>query len=228
MTVFLPTPLSSRRCGSNISFHEFVNYVAAHEAVYHNSHWQPIHLQCSPCLYRPHFIGKLETFARDVRVLLSRLNASWIMDEEYQSQHVHSEVRQLITYNYDIVNRDSYKNCTNSTIDLPRRLWAAFQYSGYISTQSKYPFEPGQPISKKSLKMAAKAAVEDGKGKTKADWRQQREAAMLDAYEAVSTETLVKLRDTYWMDFVLYDYDPEPPTLFRGRKYRHRTFRGDK
>nr|KAG5695906.1 hypothetical protein BaRGS_017344 [Batillaria attramentaria] len=135
---------ASTRCARDVSFKEFVDFVVTSNPANLNPHWKPVQLQCSPCLYRPHVIGKMETFSQDVRFVLDKLDMTWMMDNYTHDAHVHGEMDMLIDYNFHMLGADFFKACTNAT-DLARRLWKTFQYNGYLPIES--PFPEGQALS---------------------------------------------------------------------------------
>ena len=55
------------KCGHDVTFAEFVDYVTSVPASKLNDHYGPYHLLCSPCLFLPHVIGKMETFDQDAK-----------------------------------------------------------------------------------------------------------------------------------------------------------------
>ncbi|KAL8599476.1 hypothetical protein ACOMHN_065275 [Nucella lapillus] len=54
------------QCPSDITFAEFLQYVVVSD----NAHWRPVHGVCNPCLYQPHYLGKMETFGRDTSYII--------------------------------------------------------------------------------------------------------------------------------------------------------------
>ncbi|XP_070179068.1 carbohydrate sulfotransferase 8-like [Littorina saxatilis] len=209
--------MKNKVCANNISFAEFADFVAASDPWKMNSHWKPVFLQCSPCLYRPHLIGKLETFSRDAREVLAVMNASWILDSFDPKQRVKDEVRNLISFNYYVSKvRDADYNCT-STAKLAQRLWKTFQINGYLDDDLPFPPFQGEEVEETELMTSVDRALSTTLVKSRKERKEQRERAMVRAYRTVSKATLYKLQDIYWNDFVMYGYDPEPGCLFDER-----------
>lgn len=71
-------------CHSNISFVDFLQFVTSDYFFKHpedlDEHWAPIHELCDPCIFRPHFIGKMETFEEDSNSVLAKTNLSWVKE----------------------------------------------------------------------------------------------------------------------------------------------------
>ena len=42
------------------------------------------------------------------------------------------------------------------------------------------------------------------------------------AYSTVPTKILTHIRDIFWLDFLYFDYDPEPDIIFADRKFEKR------
>ncbi|GFS10584.1 carbohydrate sulfotransferase [Elysia marginata] len=51
---------SHQSCPTDVTFSEFLQYALVKQ----DSHWSPIHKTCDPCLFKPHIVGKVETFDR--------------------------------------------------------------------------------------------------------------------------------------------------------------------
>lgn len=206
------------KCARDISFKEFVEFVSTRQSgAVLNEHWKPIQYQCSPCLYHPHVIGKIETFSQDSRYVLQLMNSSWILDSYDHEHHIYQEMSMLITYNFHVLKSSHYTNCTNAT-DLSRRLWKTFQINGYLPMETDFP-DPGPAgINASRFQTLAFEAYRTRPSKSPAEWREQRVKAMQDAFKDISTETLQKIKNIYKIDFELFGYDPEPAFIFAGRK----------
>ncbi|KAK7507870.1 hypothetical protein BaRGS_00000835, partial [Batillaria attramentaria] len=200
-------------CAGDISFIEFLDYVVSNQPTRLNEHWKPIQYLCSPCMYRPHVIGKMETFSQDVRYVLKRLNMSWIMDNYDHEAHVHGEMDMLIDYNYQVLNSKFYSNCSNTT-DLAKRLWRTFQINGYLPSEMAFPQPNAAKMNASQFKALAHEAYRNRPTKSPKEWKHQREQAMVDAYKGISRTTLEKLKKLYKYDFEIFDYDPAPSRLF--------------
>lgn len=201
------------RCAADISFAEFVNYVATREPARLNEHWKPIQYMCSPCIYRPHVIGKMETFSKDVRYVLDKLNMTWMLDNYDHEAHAYGEMDMLIDYNYQVLSSKFYTNCSNTT-DLAQRLWHTFQINGYLPSEMPFPELRAANVNASHFKHLAHEAYRNRPTKSPIEWRNQREQAMVDAYKEITKDTLEKLQAIYQYDFEIFDYDPAPDSLF--------------
>ncbi|CAL1543509.1 unnamed protein product, partial [Lymnaea stagnalis] len=101
---------------------------------------------CDPCLFRPHVIGKLETFTRDSRIILDAVNLTWVLNppgrqstnltEEQgveASDRSLQEISMLTAYNLEtwLLRGRTIQACFPKN-ELYQRLWKAFQYNGHL------------------------------------------------------------------------------------------------
>ncbi|XP_025107342.1 carbohydrate sulfotransferase 11-like isoform X4 [Pomacea canaliculata] len=208
------TPIN--KCAHDISFREFAEFVVSMQPAQLNEHWKPIQHLCSPCIYRPHVVGKMETFAQDSGFLLEHMNLSWVLASYEHEKHVYDEMDMLIDYNFQLLNHNFYKNCTNAT-DIADRLWRTFQINGYLPEEIAFPQDKAVKLNATAFKGMVHEAFRHRPKKSPAEWRQQREGAMVAAFKQLSTDTLEKLHNLYASDFELFGYDPRPDSLFKDR-----------
>ncbi|CAL1543508.1 unnamed protein product, partial [Lymnaea stagnalis] len=79
--VALNLPREAVACPKNITFPLFLKYITLPgDPMALNQHWAPYKHLCDPCLFRPHVIGKLETFTRDSRAILDAVNLTWVLN----------------------------------------------------------------------------------------------------------------------------------------------------
>ena len=219
----------SQHCSNDVTFAEFLDYVGSAERPSElNEHYRPYHFLCSPCLFRPHVIGKMETFAEDSRNVLRQLNVSWAgkkvilegREEENKTTHARDlhEMVNLINDNfYEIRSSTFFKGCINNT-GLARRLWRTFQINGYLPRDVSAPLRPGQEVTRKQFQHLVFAAYGTRKVTSKQFWRDQKTRAFAEAYREVPDAVLEKVRTVFSMDFKLFDYDPYPELLYSYRK----------
>lgn len=208
---------TAKQCAGDITFNEFVEFVVSRDPRTLNEHWKPIQFLCSPCLYRPHILGKMETFAQDSRYLLEYMNMSWVLDNYDHEKHVYEEVDMLIDYNFQLLNGKFYRNCTNST-DIAQRLWRTFQINGYLPNEMSFPAPASSEINVTHFKDLVHEAFKKRPSKSRAEWRQQREQAMADAFRQLPRPVLEKLADLYRHDFQMFEYDARPALLFGDKR----------
>ena len=210
-------PEQSKRnlCANDVSFNEFLDYIVGNKSPkFLNHHWKPIYLQCSPCVFHPHVIGKLDTFASDAKYILEKLNFSWILQNYSHEHHVYQEMEMLINYNWHVLQQKHYHTCSGG-LDLAKRLWKAFQINGYLPMESDLMEHISDTdINASMFRTLAFNAYKNRSWKQPSEWKAQRERTMIDAFRDVPCETLSKLRVLYSADFELFGYDPVPDYLF--------------
>ena len=201
----LPPPTDREiKCGVNVTFLEFINF----SFIVPEPHWTPITDFCDPCIFKPHVIGKMETFAEDARALLSSSNLSWILNNIDNLKHARNEVDMLTNYNFEIFRLKTDKSFVNECISLSAlgdRLWRVFQHNGYISNQYKYA--PPVPFSVNALKTIALSAVtKTFKEVSMEQLTHQKKTALLNAYKMLPIETIKHIAEKYHRDFITFGY----------------------
>lgn len=211
---------TSARCFSDITFVEFLDYITSIPAKKINDHYRPYQYVCSPCVLRPHVIGKMETFTRDTKYILGRLNMSWLGDELFVSdKHAKHEISMLIDDVFHEFKYPFYQNCTNST-DLAIRLWKAFQINGYLPNSIEFPWAKNRLVKQSDLKNLALRMFEQRQPSSKRYWTAQKEQALIEAYSKVPDVLMERVRKMYDVDFTMFQYDPYPDILYRKRPHK--------
>ena len=181
-----------------------------------NLHWRPIHYLCSPCLYQPHVIGKIESFSSDAAYILKRLDMSWIMEDYEHKKHVMQEMLMLIRYNWRVMH-GHVKGCIGE-YELAMRMWKTFQINGYIPENTSFPFLNENRVTEKQFSDAVLDTFRNSSMKYTSESRLQRQRFFVDAFKDISLDGLKKVRQKYSLDFELFDYEPEPDYLFKDRR----------
>ena len=70
-----PDGTASTSCGEDVTFPEYVK-LATTTLARTNAHVMPIYRMCSPCYVNYTVIGHMETFDKDVRLLLPKINVT--------------------------------------------------------------------------------------------------------------------------------------------------------
>ncbi|XP_071090737.1 carbohydrate sulfotransferase 11-like [Haliotis cracherodii] len=207
--------IEARKCGSDVSFSEFLQYVVSLLPENMNEHWQPIQYRCDPCRFKPNIIGKQETFGDDSRYILQGIGEEWITNEFDQHAQVEEELSMLIDYNFLICAKlRFYWNCTSS-VDIARRLWKVFQLNGYlpieetvesILTRMSQNFFNGDMFKRYVLEVYRQTPAEERRA-----WKQQRKEAIIGAYKTVPLKLIKSITKLFSNDFELFGYDTAPP-----------------
>ncbi|KAK7485353.1 hypothetical protein BaRGS_00023452 [Batillaria attramentaria] len=208
---------SQWRCGNDVTFVEFLDFVTNTPVSKMNDHYMPYQQLCSPCLFRPHVIGKMETFRQDTRYILKQMNLSWLSQELSDSDtHSRHEMHMLIDDAYHEIRYKFFHNCTNTT-HIASRLWTVFQINGYLPKSVRFPWAGRGHVDSRALKKLVIETYENRQPKNKFLYAAQKEQAMVDAYSAVPDSVMQKLRELYELDFKMFDYDPMLEILYRKR-----------
>ncbi|CAL1543511.1 unnamed protein product [Lymnaea stagnalis] len=222
-----------KACPKNISFEQFLTYFTSDTFLENpgtlNDHWAPYKYVCDPCLFRPHVLGKMETFARDSRAILEAANLTWVLSAQTNTSRDETsahpvddrslrEMSMLIEYNYDtwLVYETHFNGCF-PVGELYQRLWRAFQYNGHLPPDVKIPkcFLQRRDFTPR--------AFFDVCTDTYTKWRRlaerkvyvdQKKAALVQGYMSVSTPVLKKVQKMFQLDFDMFGYDKTPPELF--------------
>ena len=128
-----------KQCGNDVSFQEFIMFVILKVARGENlnEHSQPIYKLCSPCHSRFEVLGKSETFEKDSEYIFNTFGLREVSNKVSYTLNVEEKIKMLIKYNFDL--QSSIKAiCYNQTL-VGQKLWTAFQFNGYISTENSIP-----------------------------------------------------------------------------------------
>ena len=76
-TTNITVGVSDKNCQNHVEFEDFIKYISGEHLKSRktpNPHWRTYFNACSPCLVQYDFIGKLETFATDLKTFLQFTN----------------------------------------------------------------------------------------------------------------------------------------------------------
>ena len=223
---------ASIECGHDVTFREFVLYNFRHvngtwPGVVLNEHFKPIVYNCNPCKHEFDVVGKAETFTSDTELLFASSGLLRTIPVNKQADHVMTEVKDLVEYNLDIMNKLSIhgniaKKCLSFGI-IAERLWTVFQYNGYLGSEVTIPeqfIRDDRKATKKKITKFARQLVDvisqaraNTDRKTLATWKKQRVESMRKAYISLSDIELRAFQKTYATDFTLFQYDKVPSWL---------------
>ncbi|RUS73470.1 hypothetical protein EGW08_018768, partial [Elysia chlorotica] len=197
-----------------ISFEEFLIYVSTTgktNPLVLNDHFQPIHIGCNPCRFKPNFVGHVETLNQEKNFILDKLghtpNTNEIEDHE---DHILHEITEISKFQFQqlSISSSSSKFCATMK-NIQERIIVAFVLNGYLPLDLLDTFSPWLPISKDTFISKLVKVFKDS-NRTAEDTRQQRETLRKEAYKKVPFQTLLSLQDIFKDDFLLFGYDPQP------------------
>ncbi|ESP00559.1 hypothetical protein LOTGIDRAFT_75769, partial [Lottia gigantea] len=64
----------SLKCGHDLSFQEFLDFLLTEkdDPTKIDGHFRPTQFYCSPCIFKPHFVAKQESFKKDSEYILGK------------------------------------------------------------------------------------------------------------------------------------------------------------
>ncbi|KAK6165983.1 hypothetical protein SNE40_022781 [Patella caerulea] len=199
--------LKRRRCPTGITFRGFLDYIVASRPSILQEHWAPYRFICDVCTFRPHIIGKMETFMQDNEYILEKVGLSWIMDDITSHNHVEEELKMLTDYNFKFIEKKLISpSCLNNS-HLSNRLWTTFQMNGYIRSTSVVNFRNNSYWSRETFKQEVLNHYRKDKP-TPQEIKKIRAENLRQVYSGISNSVLIKLREIYKEDFEMFGYDP--------------------
>ena len=207
-------------CKSAPTFLQFLNYIIENTIERHNLnvHWIPIYSLCNPCLTKNLMIIKHESFLTDVDYLLIYLDASTKAKEKVQEamKAVGAKVAVpgLIESQWIVADKeDRTKQCLKK-YEILELLWRSFQSQGFIRSNSQFPNRTFKSFENITLEISIKLFMEEieRNGPTLEESLAQRQKYLVDAYKDIPIDVLNKIKAIYRNDFLLFDYDFDPPT----------------
>ncbi|KAL4229818.1 Carbohydrate sulfotransferase 14 [Mactra antiquata] len=200
------------KCGHDVTFSEFIEYVLniGHDFKYldQDKHWLPASDICDPCVFKPHVIGKQESFKDDLIQTLKLVHLDDLIENLTSVDSTEFEIKEEIDYN--IWRYPSFNQCITKC-ELGERIWRAFQYNGYLPLELNFPMETCAE-STKSVETFYKLVSDIRKeyNMTSEIKKVNRRKKITEAYQQISDENMEKLKRLYQMDFEMFGYEANP------------------
>lgn len=112
---YSPTQNSS----AEVKFEEFIRYlIDTKRRIQMNEHWEKIAELCYPCQISYDFIGKLESFSKDARYILTKnsLSEKVKIPSRSESRYGNYETNSLLAQYYSLLPRDMLKKLYSTYI----------------------------------------------------------------------------------------------------------------
>ncbi|XP_076454447.1 uncharacterized protein LOC143289333 [Babylonia areolata] len=203
----------SLRCGHDVTFAEVLAYAVArlHRG---DLHFQPMWQLCKPCAYSYHFIGKMETFSKDLNLLAHTLNLSvvpYFRSTEFRTDYVRDAIEDSIKSPFSWLRE--IQPCM-SKYEAGLRIWRKLQIRGLISRRLRFPYtgmDFTHVTAEELIDVALKAHSES---RDKEELKQQKHEALVEAFRSVDRETLMEVERIWQDDFAMFGYLSHPEEIF--------------
>ncbi|XP_052068690.1 carbohydrate sulfotransferase 9-like [Mytilus californianus] len=205
-------------CGHDVSFKEFVEYI-----IHSNNnpksrrdvHFIPAHQLCLPCYIQYDFIGKIESFEKDVLFILEKLNLTQYLPvlRNFKNQSVFDALYD-VSHTFIEFRKEASK-CLSYEESL-KRTWRKLQLRGIIADEINlpFPYKESENITEEKLLLTF---INANKQSQTFDLRSQKRKYLIDAFSTLSLQTLDKLADVFMIDFKIFDYNIYPSFIFQNK-----------
>lgn len=204
---------------ANVTFREFLTYVVEKGQTNPQNldpHMRPIHYVCNPCVYQPHFIGRVESLTDEKEPILRRLGLQELDDVQDFKHHVINEIDMITEFEYKLwAGPHPFKSCMDE-IQLEKRIIKVFILNGYLLENVEEKLPPLPLGHKRISSMLSEAFVSTSRNIQEISL--QRELLRTEAYKTVPRNILERLRDLYKYDFILFGYDNMPASIFQNEE----------
>ncbi|XP_048251039.1 uncharacterized protein LOC124152609 isoform X2 [Haliotis rufescens] len=210
-----PSP-QSLRCGHDVTFPEFVQYVVDTEArndPHRDAHFTPTYDQCKPCQIPYNIIGKMETFKDDTAFILNALGYN-VSTNSLRLWSLKAEEDAVIDSTLSPFGwKKKIQKCM-SFHEAAKRIWHKMQIRGIVRKDYAMPF------TVRSLKTTSSRQFIEAmlKGRRSPDvhgfLKSQKQEVLQRAYQLVPRDDLERIRKFFKPDFELFGYDMYPKHIF--------------
>ena len=198
----------SRVCGHDVSFHEFITAVLAEKL--NDGHWCPIYRLCRLSDIKYTYVGKMETFVQDTKLILEKIDTRNTIKEFSSLGTVDDVISINIDRAFGIYQNGIFRKVNCSFIGIRYaliRVWKVLQLKAIIDYHLPCPFQniPEDKLTRHLVMDRIKKAMDVSFA------NESREAAkkhvLLSAYASLPDEHLFRLREKFKPDFLLFGYN---------------------
>ncbi|GFN81227.1 carbohydrate sulfotransferase [Plakobranchus ocellatus] len=206
------------KCGSTVTFKEFLEYVADEELDnlrinQRDPHFTPAYDQCKVCALNYTLIGKMESFREDVYAIMHQIGLDVSQDQivEWSSGVVRDAIMDSVESPFEWKIKVS--GCISWYNSL-RRVWRKLQTRGIIPLEEKFPWTEEEIERSITAEDFISKAHLTHLAADKASLKKQKKEVLAMAYSSVDKETIRKVLEAFGPDFDLFQYDKHPDFLF--------------
>ncbi|GFN95960.1 carbohydrate sulfotransferase [Plakobranchus ocellatus] len=200
-------------CGEDVTFPEFVKFVTASLASF-NAHVMPIYKMCSPCYVNYTVVGHMETFARDVKLLLPKIN---VTEDQVSLEKMDDNVA------YDAIE-DSVHDAMSpawlqhslqciTKLDVVKRIWRKLQIRGFVSWRLKpshFNIDRNTAENTDGPALISILVEANLKSTNKTELKLQKKQALKEAFSLLQPEQFNDIWEIFGPDFQLFGFEKVP------------------
>lgn len=182
-----------------------------------DAHWLPVSSLCEPCAANPDIIVKQEYYHDDMQHVLTQMHLNKTQHTTIQSvMGKHGIQSNEILYGLikTMLKRglDFMENCFTK-LEIVERVWEALKVQGQMYNYIEFPSSKFHNVELMSIPTITKIFMSEMHVYqiTAEESRQQRQRALERAFRNVRKEVVINLQAMYYYDFMLFNYDLNPP-----------------
>ena len=200
---------SELKCGSDVTFKEFLGYVVWAETTNRsrNEHFLPMHDICDVCSRHYDYIGHIETIREDLPFILNSVGVQVNISENV-TESIVRKIKDVFEENRTLVQR-----CLG-IYPMMKRLWWTFQVRGLIADTIPLPVSQDQVEAASWEQLASWAAKAYHDTKALGSRSVQKRAFLVELFRTVPLQLRLKYLELFSRDFQLFQFDPLPPDIF--------------
>ena len=198
----------SKTCGHDVSFPEFIEGILSD--CFPDGHWCPIYKLCRLQNIKYSFIGKMETFSQDAKLLLNQIDTMSVI-KQFGSHDTIDDVLSINIHRaFEIASNGTYKDANCSFIDIKyalKRVWTVLKLKALIDYRLPCPFVniSKDKITPRLVRHYVKQAMNGSF--TKESRQDIQTHVLLKAFESLSSDLRRRLREKFKPDFILFGYN---------------------
>lgn len=203
---------AASKCGSDVTFAEVMAF-AASGMFKSDIHFHSVFRECQPCAFHYDFVGKMETFAQDIQLLVNKLqlpNSAYFSSQQFRDDFTKDAIEDSINSPWEWLRE--VRACMTMA-EAGKRVWRKLQIRGIISRRIAFPFRDDEAESLTAETFIHVALAAHRQSTDKEELRRQKREAMVEAFQSVDSKTLNSLCNIFARDFELFDYESSPADL---------------
>ncbi|XP_070207641.1 carbohydrate sulfotransferase 13-like [Littorina saxatilis] len=207
----------SKRCGHDVTFPEFVNYVIDSQRTGENrdAHFVPTHDHCHMCSHPYRYIGHLETIKQDMPYITEAIGSPIQYGRTYDKDTIVQNARMVFLKD----RRALVQRCMDLD-EASRRLWKKYQIRGIIHKHERFPYARGAAANITLAEFVDKALKAYEASKDKPERKAQRVESLREAFAQIPLEDRIQLQQTLFLDFQMFGFDPFLEDVFPSQPYQ--------